>query len=135
MNDNPDSPTFYYRYEEDPTCGGITVRLRTFLMLRKTPHGAWITRCEVSTTTDPNTLLPWMKNRPRFVLDGSGKRFAHQELQWALESLKKRKEMQAWRCETSLMVAKKTLEALADPNFKVGENYPDIEIASRFGAY
>lgn len=132
MGSKAEPRTLYYRYEEDTGCGGITVRLRTHLLIRKTPKGAWISRLPL---LNENDNAAWLMNPPRFVLDGPGKRFAHQRKEWALESLKRRKQSQVWRCELGLLVAKKTLEVLANPAFKVGETYPDAEISHRFMEY
>lgn len=95
----------YYRYDDLRRSDGCidecgewvsgtsytTVVLHTFQVSRKTPKGAWLVS-------------------GRFVLDGSGKRWAHATKELALESFIARKKRQALILESQLVGAKTALK-------------------------
>lgn len=52
----------------------VSISIERFSVLRKTDKGAWISAF----------------GRERFVLNGPGKRFAHETIEWAVHSLRRR---------------------------------------------
>lgn len=76
---NPEDPCeLRYRYSCAFDGDDLTVFLTAFRVVRRTPKGAWIDDCGLK----------------RFVLDGAGKRFAHQTREDALHSFMRRS---VWR--------------------------------------
>ena len=90
--------TFRYRYVDYVSdMNTPPISLYSFPVLRKTPHGAWID--------------VWGKEK--FVLDGEGRRFAHETLAQAWSSLKIRKERQIRHANAALAWADATLDAMS----------------------
>ncbi len=72
-----------YRYEDYVMYEGVLLELKTVRVTKKTPKGAWIQNNK------------W--ERRRFVLDGAGKRYAHETKELAWEAYRFRKESQLRR--------------------------------------
>lgn len=103
---------YRYRYVDvihDPE--GVTVCLRKYAVVRKTPKGAWVTR---------RAYMPWMKldempkSSLRFVLDGPGKRYCHDTLQHTWSAFKHRKIRQLDIAELQAKRAKWALRAIKE---------------------
>lgn len=79
---------------------------QTWHVIQKTPKGAWIVR--------PWALRRWIDEGEatpaflrshlgaKFVLDGNGRRFAHETLEWARESFRIRKVRQIQHCRHAI---------------------------------
>lgn len=70
------------------------IRIEEFKVLRETPGGYWIKK-------------PF-EAKEVFVLKGNGKRFAHEKIEWALFSLKRRKMAQIRILKEQLSIAQST---------------------------
>ena len=82
-----------YRYEEHMTEEGVKLTLREFAEIKKTKCGAWVLeKC-------------WWPGRKRFVLDGVGKRYCHENKNIAYDSYKIRKKLQARHAQNALDIA------------------------------
>lgn len=89
---------------EDPYHDDGTPELVTYYVVRKTEAGAWIAGRWAVSGFDASTGrgVPWdtltrdqlRMEGARFVLDGDGKRYAHETVEWARYSYKRRKQMQ-----------------------------------------
>lgn len=73
---------FRYRYAESVGPEGVSVVVQKFLVLRKTPKGAW-----VKAYSDHFGI----HGKERFVLDGAGTRLCHGTMQLAWNAYRYRK--------------------------------------------
>lgn len=119
----------FYRFVEETLWedSGMIIRLLEFKVLRRTPKGTWIER---------NPLGQWQgaKPKPRFILDGEGKRFAFPSITQAKASFIRRKESHIWRLEQALIFAKAALKGAQDPAFTPNAEFQD-ETLSPFHSY
>lgn len=113
-----------YRDNGEPT-------LEYWYVVKKTPTGAWVAQAwSLSRHTKSvewpaklrcaQTSLEWMhlgrdelvRRGAKFVLDGDGKRYAHETIEWARYSYKKRKQWQIRYAQRSMDRAKNALHWL-----------------------
>lgn len=87
-----------YRYEDYVTYEGVRLELKTISVTKKTPKGAWIQNHR------------W--ERRRFVLDGTGKRYAHETKELAWDAYRHRKESQLRRANDAMERAKYALRRI-----------------------
>lgn len=90
--------TVRYRYEDYVTASGVRLELKTVRVTKKTPKGAWIQNNQ------------W--ERRRFVLDGAGKRYAHETKELAWDAYRHRKESQFRRANDTVARATYALEQI-----------------------
>jgi hypothetical protein len=96
--------------------------LVTYYVVRKTPSGAWIAGRWAVSGFDASTGkgVPWETltrdqlrvEGARFVLDGDGKRYAHETVEWARYSYGRRKLSQIRRAKAAIERAEKGLHWL-----------------------
>lgn len=104
----------YYRYD-DSFYVDAGPRLSEYVLVRKTPKGAWI----VAQWTARHYGIPRLAEYPaeylkrehnaRFVLDGKGRRFAYPDLADAKESYRIRKARQIQHCRNQIAKAEQGL--------------------------
>lgn len=120
-----------YRYEDvhysrgvdqfdNPLTGGhIRIQLREYLVLKRTPKGAWIKGCWTWRGMMP---MPGKETRrdqgERFVLLSARKRFAAETKEQALDDYKARKRRQAGILRARLIAAEQALHAASDPRME-----------------
>jgi hypothetical protein len=109
-----------YRVVDDITEYGNTPVLVTYYVVRKTKAGAWVVpEWAVSQgMAKPLTERTVKELRDdwgaRFVLDGNGKRFAHESEDWARHSYGIRKSTQIKHARFAIECAEQGLEWLRD---------------------
>jgi hypothetical protein len=104
----------YYRYDDSPYVDAGP-RLSEYVLVRKTPKGAWI----VAAWTARHYGVARLAEHPaeelrrehgaRFVLDGKGRRFAYPDLADAKESYRIRKVRQIQHCRYQITKAEQGL--------------------------
>ncbi len=109
----------HYNEDEDPV-------MRTWYVVRKTPQGAWIAPRYAVTGLDASTgkQVQWHTLKrdqlriegARYVLDGDGKRFAHETIEQARYSYRRRKQMQIRFAQRSIRRARHGLQWLETGN-------------------
>jgi hypothetical protein len=87
----------HYRYDYRDYGSNGQLYLRSFITVKKTPKGAWVTEQPYG-------------GKPRFILDQGTKRFAYPDLDQALKSLIARKRRQISILTYQLEDAKHALE-------------------------
>ena len=97
---------------EDPYDDNGTPMLVVYYVVRKTEKGAWIAPRWAVSGFDASTGkgIPWdtlkrdelRREGARYVLDGDGKRYAHETEEWARYSYKRRKQMQIRHAERAI---------------------------------
>ena len=115
-----------YRLEGRPLFSGgeLIVGIDKYLVIKKTQKGFWITRYPVS--VDYRYYQHFGdKSKPRFVLDGVGKRFAYTTVEKAKESFIRRKTSYIGKLEFNLLVAKALLKWAKDPSFEINKPHVD----------
>ena len=81
-----DKITLRYRYVDAVTVKGVELILEEYAEVKKTPCGAWVNRFY-----EGKIILC---EKPRFVLDGCGRRKCHQtkEIAWSAFKMRKRNQ-------------------------------------------
>lgn len=107
---------------EDPYHDDGRPELVTYYVVRKTPSGAWVAGRWAVSGFDASTGkgVPWdtltrdelRREGARFVLDGNGKRYAHESEQWARDSYRQRKLWQIRHAHRSIRRAENGLHWL-----------------------
>jgi hypothetical protein len=107
---------------EDPYHDDGRPTLVTYYVVRKTKSGAWVAPRWAVSGFDASTGkgVPWGELKrdqlrmegARFVLDGDGKRFAHESVEWARASYKRRKQWQIRWAQRSIRRAENGLHWL-----------------------
>ena len=90
-----------YRYQECVDGNGLHIQLTRFNEVKLTPKGAWVTEAN------------WF-SEPRFVLNGTGKRYCHETKEMAWYAFKKRKTSHVRHLTHALNLAKSALDAIKD---------------------
>lgn len=87
--------TYLYRIEhyEDPFTNDLSIHYERFAVTKVTARGYKIR----------------VNGKEKFVLSGNGKRYAHENLEWALESYRRRKQHYVQNCKRRLKLAKACL--------------------------
>jgi hypothetical protein len=96
--------TLRYRYIDLVTEEGVELFLEEYAEVKKTPCGAWVNRFY------EGKIIPCEK--PRFVLDGSGRRKCHQTKEMAWSAFKMRKRNQKSLAASSLARAEYAIEQI-----------------------
>jgi len=107
---------------DDPYHDDGQPTLVTYYVVRKTPSGAWVAGRWAVSGFDASTGrgVPWdtltrdqlRMEGARFVLDGEGKRFAHETVEWARYSYQCRKQWQIRHAQRSIRRAENGLHWL-----------------------
>ena len=98
-------PNYRYRYHDNVTWyegrdPEAIISLEQYKVTKTTPAGAWIDNYGTK----------------KFVLNGSGKRFAHETPSWAWESFVARKRKQHHHAKLALESVELVLEKIKDPH-------------------
>lgn len=124
--------TVLYRYRD--VCdesGQMLLICDEYRAIKDTPAGWWVNRLDTPYPT-PEIIKHWLANKRlygvRFVLSGSGKRFAYQSKAAALDSYRIRKARQLEHAQNTLAKAKLGL-ATAERLITTGDDLP----ANRWG--
>lgn len=106
--------------------GKMAVELEHYRVIRRTAKGVWITRGPFR-IGDMVLSGGWgsPSGKPRFILDGEGRRFAYATVEAAVVSYRRRKEVQVSRLETDLIKARAALGFSARPDFKPDTVFQD----------
>ena len=109
-----DEPNKRYRYVDPWTTDGTPV-LREFYEVRKTPSGAWVVPnyCRMVKPLEERSVQELRDEwGARFVLDGDGRRYAHETEAWARHSYAMRKHAQIRHAKAALSHAQTMLHWL-----------------------
>ena len=110
----------YYRFEDRITAQGdmVVIDLLRFVVVKRTPKGAWISRC-----WGPQDPFCLTSSEKRFVLDSARKRYAYPTQAEALTSFRIRKERQIWHLKAQLKIAEAALKEAKKPDLKPGRAF------------
>ena len=120
----------YYRMRDSLMwdVGEIKIELQKFEVVKRTPKGAWII---------PHWVLGFWSNpnpQKRFVLDGTGRRYAYPTVELAHSSYLRRKQVQINRLEDQMLVARAALKIASSQDFEPDKTYVD-ETLAHFTSY
>lgn len=106
--------------------GRMAIEIEEYRVVKKTPKGAWIKRMPFK--VGDAVYGDRYGGKPRFVLDGAGRRFAYANLEDAIASYRRRKQVHVSRLETELIKARAAWGFVNRPDFKPNAVYQDDEL-------